>query len=274
MNMETVRLPLLGLAILMLPAITSAQAVVPIVNCVSLDRTANVMTIYFGYVSSYPKAVSVPIGPQNFFFPDPAFRDQLAVFEPGLHEKVFVTTADLNVVEDLTWILPDGSVTATADKSPQCSAPPLIWRGAWDPTRPYKAGDVVSHDGSAWVAKRDVTGVAPAEGDDWELVARKGDAGKAGPQGLQGPPGPKGDPGPQGPAGNARIFPSEGAHTFPSHGTISISDPRVTPGSLIMIQYVGGSGPGGAAPSVISVSSGRFTAAGVAGRQIRYVVFN
>lgn len=63
----------------------------------------------------------------------------------------------------------------------------LAWAGAYVNTTPYKAHDVVSHNGSGFVALKDTTGVAP--GDDltaWALLVQKGDKGEQGEQGLQG----------------------------------------------------------------------------------------
>jgi hypothetical protein len=57
----------------------------------------------------------------------------------------------------------------------------LNWKGAWDPAASYAADDAVSHEGSSWVAKQTSTGVAPAEGAAWTILARKGDKGPAGP---------------------------------------------------------------------------------------------
>lgn len=57
----------------------------------------------------------------------------------------------------------------------------LNWKGAWDPAATYAADDAVSHAGSSWVAKQPSTGVAPAEGAAWTILARKGDKGPAGP---------------------------------------------------------------------------------------------
>ena len=51
----------------------------------------------------------------------------------------------------------------------------LNWQGAWDAARSYVVDDAVSYEGSSWRAVRDNTNVAPAEGADWAIVARKGD---------------------------------------------------------------------------------------------------
>jgi hypothetical protein len=100
-------------------------------------------------------------------------------------------------------------------------------------------------------------------------------AGPLGPAGAQGPiglQGPQGIQGPTGPPGNPNIFPSPEVYTFPFSGTLTISDPTVTPTSMILIQYVS---PGVGTPTTAyKLEVGTFTALGDAGRQFRYVVFN
>jgi hypothetical protein len=54
----------------------------------------------------------------------------------------------------------------------------LNWRGAWDATINYATDDAVSYLGSSWRAKRANAGVTPLEGDDWTLVAQKGNDGE------------------------------------------------------------------------------------------------
>ena len=51
----------------------------------------------------------------------------------------------------------------------------LNWRGAWGGTTDYVTDDAVGHEGSSWRARRANTHVAPAEGDDWTILAQKGD---------------------------------------------------------------------------------------------------
>ena len=79
----------------------------------------------------------------------------------------------------------------------------LTFLGSWSSTTSYVLDDAVSHNGSAWLAKRASLNIAPIEGDDWTLLAMKGDAGATGPQGVTGPAGPQGPQGPQGVQGPA-----------------------------------------------------------------------
>lgn len=77
----------------------------------------------------------------------------------------------------------------------------LTPKGEYSPDTAYTALDVVSYGGSSWMALKDVTGVAPAEGENWMLLAQKGDKGEQGIQGIQGIQGETGGPGPTGPQG-------------------------------------------------------------------------
>lgn len=53
----------------------------------------------------------------------------------------------------------------------------LTPKGEYSPDTAYTALDVVSYGGSSWLALQDVTGVAPADGENWMLLAQKGDQG-------------------------------------------------------------------------------------------------
>ncbi len=96
----------------------------------------------------------------------------------------------------------------------------LHYRGAWSSGTSYSVLDVVTYQGSSYVAKSASLGKQPAATPGaWSLLAARGTTGAtgargaAGAQGLpgvdgadgaqgpEGPAGPQGDPGPQGPAG-------------------------------------------------------------------------
>ena len=62
----------------------------------------------------------------------------------------------------------------------------LNFRGAWSSVSNYVSSDAVFHEGATWVAKRPNIAVAPTAGQDWAVLAAKGDAGPQGLQGLQG----------------------------------------------------------------------------------------
>jgi hypothetical protein len=62
------------------PSTSQAQQVLPLLDCVSYDATANMLTAYFGYSSTYSSAVQFDVGPQNFFSPGVLFRNQPTTF--------------------------------------------------------------------------------------------------------------------------------------------------------------------------------------------------
>jgi hypothetical protein len=73
----------------------------------------------------------------------------------------------------------------------------FTFRGAWFPTFNYDVMDVVSRDGSSFVALSTTRGVDPlvdvaGGGSTWEMVASKGDVGLAGNDGVPGTPGANG----------------------------------------------------------------------------------
>jgi hypothetical protein len=88
----------------------------------------------------------------------------------------------------------------------------MLPRGAWSPTPLYNVGDVVTRNGSSFVALKSLGNQnKPPAGvyinTFWRAVALRGApgaagaTGPAGPQGIAGPTGPTGPTGPQGPAG-------------------------------------------------------------------------
>ena len=92
---------------------------------------------------------------------------------------------------------PQGERGETGPEGPQ-GPKGLNGRGAWDEAAEYRTDDAVSHEGSSWIAVATSTGVAPAEGGFWTLVAARGEQGSQGLQGETGPPGPPGEKGDRG----------------------------------------------------------------------------
>jgi hypothetical protein len=93
----------------------------------------------------------------------------------------------------------------------------LNLRGAYDADTEYLLGDVVSYQGSSYVAYQTTTGNLPTEGLYWYLMVEKGEVGATGPtgpqgiQGITGPTGPQGDIGPTGSQGVQGITGATGA---------------------------------------------------------------
>lgn len=64
----------------------------------------------------------------------------------------------------------------------------FTWRGEWTnaPTSGYAVNDVVSYNGSAYICIAKNTPYPPSSSTDWNLMAKKGDAGAAGANGTNG----------------------------------------------------------------------------------------
>lgn len=80
---------------------------------------------------------------------------------------------------------PAGPMGAAGPMGPQGAAGErgpagLNWRGSWQPSTAYAAGDVVSLHGSSWVAGKAAFDTAPFEGDQWSLLAEAGAPGQSG----------------------------------------------------------------------------------------------
>ena len=68
---------------------------------------------------------------------------------------------------------------ATLEQRPQ-----LRFRDAWDASSSYSVGDIVTHGGTAWIAKLPSSGVTPTTGDyagqAWAVLASRGRDGRPG----------------------------------------------------------------------------------------------
>jgi hypothetical protein len=81
------------------------------------------------------------------------------------------------------WLLSDGAETLHVFKSAA-----LLDRGVFKAGDTYEAGDVVTWDGSMWIAQKDTT-EKPKESDAWRLSVKKGRDGR---DGLRGDTGARG----------------------------------------------------------------------------------
>ena len=75
-------------------------------------------------------------------------------------------------------------------------------KGEYNPSTAYKALNIVSQNGSSYVAIQDTQGNPPTDTTYWQLLAQRGEQGK---QGVQGPPGEKGSPGEPGQAATVQV---------------------------------------------------------------------
>lgn len=122
--------------------------------------------------------------------------------------------------------------------------PGLIYLGAYSTTTAYVPTDVVTYNGSSYVAVANSTNVSPvgaaASAADWNVLAlagSSGPAGSAGPQGLQGPQGVQGFTGVQGPQGVAGLKGEPGSTGLQGvvgpTGPIGVQGPQGVPGTSL-----------------------------------------
>ena len=97
---------------------------------------------------------------------------------------------------------PSGPQGAPGAQGPQ--GPPgtagmgFNWRGAFDCSASYSAGDAISYQGSSWITNTPIGGCVQPPFSPWDLLAQQG---AAGPTGAAGPSGPIGLTGATGAAG-------------------------------------------------------------------------
>jgi uncharacterized repeat protein (TIGR01451 family) len=112
------------------------KAIKPILECVQKNSPTS-YTAYFGYENRNVISVTLPIGWQNYFLPEPKDKGQPDTFGPG--RQKFVFKVDFNG-SPLSWIInsPDFKVyTATASSNPSQSC---AYRGI---TPPAVLGSVI-----------------------------------------------------------------------------------------------------------------------------------
>jgi len=124
----------------------------------------------------------------------------------------------------------------------------MSFRQAWENTTPYVINDVVSHQGSTWIALAGSTAVEPGtDVTEWTLVAVKGDSGPVGAQGPPGDPGPQGSSGPQGPQGSTGSLGPQGPQgPAGANGIDGLPGPQGPAGSQGLQGSTGSQGPQGA----------------------------
>lgn len=129
--------------------------------------------------------------------------DNISLFvEPCNIEGAVASTDDLGPLADIItnpeYLEEVQNAYITAKNSLDELMDQFSPKGEYDPNTAYKALNIVSQDGSSYVALQPTTGNAPPNPVYWQLLAEKGEQG---PQGVQGEQGPQGETGPQGPQG-------------------------------------------------------------------------
>jgi hypothetical protein len=277
-----------ALAAVALAAPARAQDPTVHLTCARYSAEDNTVVGFFGWINPGPTTTEL-IGENNFFSPGVLFRGQPTTFG-GLGEDPFAFRTHFQVSASqtqVTWFLRGSTAVLKQSSAPSCGPPDMYWVGDWSPGI-YLKSDVVFHAGTTWVAERAPGFTEPGVGPAWRPLASAGPQGPAGPTGAAGPAGPvgpvgsqgergeagtRGPAGPRGPVGppaQPMTFPSARTHSFSDRGRRRVTDPRVTPMSVVLIQYVG---RGGFRPtSVARQRTGSFVAIGSPGSRFRYVV--
>lgn len=146
--------------------------------------------------------------------------DNISLFvEPCNIEGAVASTDDLGPLADIItnpeYLEEIQNAYITAKNSLDELMDQFSPKGEYNPNTAYKALNIVSQDGSSYVALQPTTGNAPPNPVYWQLLAEKGEQG---PQGVQGPQGETGPQGPQGEKGNTGDTGPQGPKGDPGTG--------------------------------------------------------
>src|SRR5262249_18006912 len=97
------------------PVAQARQDIVPILECVIGERPQNPPSVW-GHLKPNSVAVTIPMGPDNEFSPNPADQGQPTVFQPGRVVAAFTVSFGGGI----SWHLDGHSDTASVGK-PQCA---------------------------------------------------------------------------------------------------------------------------------------------------------
>lgn len=92
------------------------QTLNPILDCIT-QQDDTTYTAWFGYENTDTISITVPVGAQNKFTPEPNDRTQPIVFDPGRKDKIFSIVFN---GKNLTWKL-NGNEVVASKKSPKCN---------------------------------------------------------------------------------------------------------------------------------------------------------
>lgn len=126
--------------------------------------------------------------------------DNISLFvEPCNIEGAVASTDDLGPLADIIinpeYLEEIQNAYITAKNSLDELLDQFSPKGEYDPNTAYKALNIVSQDGSSYVALQPTTGNAPPNPVYWQLLAEKGEQGEQGEKGATGEKGNTGDPG-------------------------------------------------------------------------------
>lgn len=133
------------------------------------------------------------------------FDNMVLFVEPCDLENAVASTDDLgplaNIITDPDYLTTLENAYTTATNQLTALMDAFSPAGEYNATTTYHKFNVISHEGSSYVALQDVAGVEPPNSTYYQLLASRGEQGVQGAQGLQGPPGEAGPQGPQGEKG-------------------------------------------------------------------------
>jgi hypothetical protein len=176
-------------------ASASAQDLLPLLQCQTLDPNTNEVIAVFGYVSSFDTTVHIDVGPNNFFSPGVLFRNQPTDFDPGLHLNAFATSFQQSIDQpQITWFLNGAFVVANGASGPSCSQTGMsntILNGVGAPS------DAIGNDGDFYIDTAAEVLYGPKANGHWPAtgIPLVGPTGPTSATGATGPRGPQGPPG-------------------------------------------------------------------------------
>ena len=90
------------------------------------------------------------------------------------------------IIQNWTWWTWNATTQEYEDTGEKVS---LVPKGEYNPSTSYSPLDILDYQGSSYIVLQNVQGVTPAIGDDYMILASKGDQGPTGDTGPQGAPG-------------------------------------------------------------------------------------
>lgn len=98
-----------------------------------------------------------------------------AIAKAGLPDKAGKALASaLGIVVAETLAAVDAELSGLRNRLRDAERKGLRYSGTWQRALQYTQGDVVTHDGSAWVCLSPETKAKPGDGADWQLFVKKG----------------------------------------------------------------------------------------------------
>jgi hypothetical protein len=147
----------IALACVAAPAVAQTATIQGFVSCVEF-LPSNYVRAHFGYVSTYPINMPLPVGFHNYFTPAPQNQGQPTLFEPGFHDKVFSLMWQVDASHmAYTWNIMSRPQTAARDPRLLCG---VRSRGDWDANATYVEADLVRYNGELFV-NYDAAGACP-----------------------------------------------------------------------------------------------------------------